>query len=238
MGTFTEGEPEVLTGVSWISETPEVATVSTSGLVTPVSPGTTTLTVTKGNIDATAEITVTAATLVSIALTPDAPSTPLGQTIQIIATGTYTDGEMRPMTDVSWTTETASVATVSSSGLVTPVAEGTTTVTATRWNGYAVDIELTVTPAELVDIEVGGARELKVGEYINGFSVTGVYTDGTRESLNGRPIRYLSSRPDLAEFRYGSNNGALYAKRPGDTEITISTDWSSVSASFLFTVTP
>jgi hypothetical protein len=206
--------------VSWISGTPGVATVSVGGLVTPVAEGATTVTVTKGSIVATAEITVTAAELVSISLTPDAPSTPLGLTIQMIATGTYTDGGRRALSDVSWTSVTTSVATVSSGGLVTPVAEGTTTVQATAGGLAAVDIELRVRPAEMTTIELRYRDVLKVNT-TSSISVTGVYTDGTKKDITYLPLEYTSGNDEIVKFQYGSQSGSMLAVGPGSTRILV-----------------
>jgi proline racemase len=237
MGTFTEGEPEELTGESWISGTLGVATVSASGLVTPVAEGTTTITVTKGDIEATAEIRVTAAELVSITLTPDAPSTPLGQTIQMSAMGTFTEGVPEELTGVSWISGTPGVATVSASGLVTPVAEGTTTMTVTKEHIEAT-AAITVRAAELAKLVVHGTRSLKVGEYTNGWSVIGIYTDGTQKNMDGTPFEFTSSNPEIAEFKFGINNSALYGISPGTTEITIVAKAAGVSRTFEFRVIP
>jgi hypothetical protein len=81
-------------------------------------------------------LTVTAATLVSIAVTPSARSLIVGSTQQFAATGTYTDGSTQDLTQsVSWLSSAAAVFAVSgaagSVGLGTAVAVGTATVTAT-----------------------------------------------------------------------------------------------------------
>ena len=59
-------------------------------------------------------VTVTAAALTSIAVTPASPSVAKGLTEQFTATGTYTDGTTANLTSqVTWASATASVATIS-----------------------------------------------------------------------------------------------------------------------------
>lgn len=71
--------------------------------------------------------------LVSIDVTPDAPSVAVTATQQMTATGTYEDATTADITSiVSWSSDNESFATVSSSGLVTGVGAGTATITATR----------------------------------------------------------------------------------------------------------
>ncbi|GGA69738.1 hypothetical protein GCM10011507_21590 [Edaphobacter acidisoli] len=70
----------------------------------------------------------------TISVSPTAQALAVGQTVQIAAVGTYGNAS-HPSTQnlssgVSWTSSTPAVATVSSSGLVTAVGGGSTTITA------------------------------------------------------------------------------------------------------------
>ncbi len=83
----------------------------------------------------TVTVTVTAAALTSIALSPTGPTVAKGLTQQFTATGTYTDGTTANLTSqVTWASGTASVATISnasgSQGLASTLATGTTVITA------------------------------------------------------------------------------------------------------------
>ena len=69
--------------------------------------------------------------LVSIAVTPTNPSIVAGGQQQFTATGTYSDGSHQNLTNsANWTSSVPSVATISSSGLATGVATGSTTIQA------------------------------------------------------------------------------------------------------------
>ena len=68
-----------------------------------------------------------------------------GETDQFSATGQYSNGTTQSLTSqVSWTSSNTAVATISSAGLVTGVAAGTTTITASL-NGVNGSTTLTVT---------------------------------------------------------------------------------------------
>jgi Bacterial Ig-like domain (group 2) len=54
-----------------------------------------------------------------------------GQTVQLVAVGLFTDGLGRVLPDVTWNSSDTSVASVSSTGLVTAVSRGTTDISAT-----------------------------------------------------------------------------------------------------------
>jgi hypothetical protein len=75
------------------------------------------------------------ATLSSITITPASPNILSGTTKQLLATGTYSNGTTQDLTtSVTWSSSDTGVATISSTagsnGLVTSLAAGTTTITA------------------------------------------------------------------------------------------------------------
>ncbi len=71
---------------------------------TSLTPGTTLVTAVLGGVTSAAvTLTVTPATLVSIAITPTGPSIPVAGTEQFIATGTYSDSSTQILTSsVTW----------------------------------------------------------------------------------------------------------------------------------------
>src|SRR5260370_29984986 len=85
-----------------------------------------------GAVSGSTTLTVTAATLVSIAVTPANPSITKGSTQQFSATGTYSDGSTQNLTSTAtWSSSAAGVATISTAGLATAVGTGSTTIQAT-----------------------------------------------------------------------------------------------------------
>lgn len=77
----------------------------------------------------------------SIVVSPTSQAVAIGQTVQFSAVGTYGHGPNHPAAQkdvtgkATWTSSAPSVATVSSTGLVTAVAAGTATISATM-NGF------------------------------------------------------------------------------------------------------
>jgi plastocyanin len=85
-----------------------------------------------------------AATLQSISVTPANPSVNVGATRQFIATGKFSDGTTNDLSSqVTWASATTSVATISSTGLATGVAPGTSVITASM-SGITGTTNLTV----------------------------------------------------------------------------------------------
>src|SRR5207249_11443866 len=118
--------------VTWTSSAPAVATVSTSGLLTGLSTGTATITASGEGQSGAAAATVAAPLAVaSVAVSPTAPSLAVGATAQLSATPQDSSGYPLSGRTVSWASSAPAVATVSGSGLVTGMAAGTATITAT-----------------------------------------------------------------------------------------------------------
>jgi hypothetical protein len=134
-GTYSDNSTQVITGsVTWISSDTGKANISNAGLATAVAAGTPTITAMSGSIQGTATLTITQqnATLVSIAVTPANPSIATSATQQFTATGTYSDSTTQNLTgSVTWSSSNTSKATISTGGLASGVADGTSTITAT-----------------------------------------------------------------------------------------------------------
>jgi len=121
--------------VSWSSSASSVATVNSLGLVTGVAAGSATITTTTqdGSKTATCAITVNSFTLVTgISINPASAGFSVNATQQLTATVSPSNATNKA---VSWSSSDASVATVNSLGLVTGVAAGSATITATTQEG-------------------------------------------------------------------------------------------------------
>ena len=118
-GLFSDQSTQDLTHqVNWSSSSTAVASIanvaSALGLVSAVSTGSSTITATRANVSGTCSITVSAAVLASIAITPVSPQITLGTTQSFTATGTYSDQSTQNLTNqVTWASQTPSVATIS-----------------------------------------------------------------------------------------------------------------------------
>jgi len=132
LGVSSAGTANVTNQVTWTSSSPSVATVSTSGLATAVSAGSTTITATmqteSGPVSGSAELSVTSGppTLTSITIIPAAGTQTVyavGETAQFLAFGIYSASPTsQEITDsVIWQSSDVDVATINSSGLATAV---------------------------------------------------------------------------------------------------------------------
>ena len=151
--TYSDGSTSDITNsVAWTSSSGTVATIDATGLASALNIGASIITAALGPVRGATTLTVTAATLTSIALTPVNPSIVAGTTQQFTATGTYTDGSTVAITSsVTWNSSNIVVATISASGLASGVNTGSSTITAVL-GSVSSSTTLTVTPAVPSDV--------------------------------------------------------------------------------------
>jgi trimeric autotransporter adhesin len=130
VGTYNDGSQLKLSNVYWSSSSPNIASISGSGLVTGREPGQATITGAKETVTGTATITVTISGLTSIQVTNQDGVTNIayGQSEQFIATGTA-NGQQIDITDsVTWSTSPSSISgvTISNTGLLVTISGATT----------------------------------------------------------------------------------------------------------------
>lgn len=131
--TLRDAANNVLTGrtVTWSSENSAIATVSSTGVVTGVGVGSTTIRATSEGIQGTRAITVTT-DVNSVVVTPSTFTlNAAGATQQLTADPRNAANVSLTARTVTWSSLNTAVATVSASGLVTAVANGSTTIRAT-----------------------------------------------------------------------------------------------------------
>ena len=141
--------------VTWSSDHTEFVTVNqNTGKVTAVAEGTAIITATAN--DGSGESDTCTVTVVpteeetvpvkSITITPDPAEVELGSSLKLAASVLPTNATNK---DVTWSSENPKIATVDeSNGTITPIAEGTASITATAADGSGVSktISLTVKP--------------------------------------------------------------------------------------------
>ena len=219
----------VTTTVAWTTSNASVATINSAGLATGVASGSATVTGTLSGVSGSANLAVTvpAATLASIAVTPATATIAAKATQQFAATGTYSDGSTANITStVSWTTSSAAVATVSASGLATGIAAGSATVTASL-SGVTGTATLTVTPI-LTSISVSPATPSIAVGATQQFAATGTYSDGSTQPVTAT---WTAATPAIATI---NGSGLATAVASGATKITASSN--GISGSTTLTV--
>ena len=149
--------------VLWSSSATTVASVSTSGLVTAHAVGSATITAAVGNKSGVSSITVSPPPIASISVTPDNDTLFVRETVTL--TPTLRDASNAVVTGrtVTWVSTSPNIATVSGTGLVTGVGDGTATITASADGKSA-----TATIRVLNPCLISNAPPIAVAQTING----------------------------------------------------------------------
>jgi trimeric autotransporter adhesin len=242
---FSDSTTEDCTGeVSWTSGDNMIAQVSdaleTKGLVTGLNAGTTSITATLEGIQGSAAVTVTAAILTSLVVTPANPSIASGTSVQMTATGIFSDGTTEDLTqEAEFTSSDPNVAVgddiLSINGLVNAVGPGSATITA-HFGGILGSTVVVVTPATLSTITVTANGPLPSPRTTSlPLSATCHLTDGTTEECT-KEVQWTTGNPNIAvAYSGGSYAGVVVTRAPGSTSTTATLD--GISGSITVTVT-
>ena len=217
VGNFDDGSTQLLPSVTWSSSATIVSAVDASGLATAVGTGATTITATSGSVSGTANLTVTAATLVSLAVTPANSTMAIGTSKQFTATGTFSDTSTQDLTaSVLWSSSKVTVATINNQGLASSVALGSAAITAT-WGVVSGSTGLTVANVHLVSITITPANpRIAKGTSLQ-LTATGNFSDGsTSTKLAG--LSWKTSKPNIAQMKGAA--GVVHGKKAGSVTIT------------------
>jgi trimeric autotransporter adhesin len=239
-GTYNDGSTQNLTGnVSWASSNTSVATVSSSaptqGMVKALSAGTTSISATSGSVTGSATLTVTSATVVSIAVAPTNASISIGIAQQFTATGTFSDSSTQDITgSVVWNSSATGVASITVSGLASAFNIGTTTISAS-FGGVSGSAPLTVNAANISSLAITpSSPSIAQGTTIQ-FTATGTFNNGSTRNLT-RQVTWTSSDTTVASI--GPSNGiAIGQPRTVTGTTNITATLGSASATVTLTVT-
>jgi Bacterial surface proteins containing Ig-like domains len=230
------GNPLAGRTVVWDGSDDAIATVSSNGRVTALSPGTMTVTATSEGKTGTATIVVNAAPVASVAISPTTQSVIVGQTTPAF-TAVTKDGSGNVLTGrtVTFSSSNTSVATIdATSGVATGVAAGTTSITATSEGKTSNAATLTVTDIPVGSVEISPTTQsVQVGQSTPAF--TAVTKDGSGNVLTGRTVTFSSSSTDIATI--DPTSGVATGVSAGTTSITAASEGKTSSAATL-TVTP
>ena len=151
VGTYDDGHKESITdGVSWTTSSDQIASLSSTGLVTGVSVGSATISATASFQSGSTSVSVTVADLKAISINPSNSSVSSGKSQQFAAIGTLQNGNTVDVTtSVTWTSSNTAAATINSSGLAsaqTVSSSATTNITAKSGSITSNTAVLTVSP--------------------------------------------------------------------------------------------
>jgi uncharacterized protein YjdB len=222
--------------ITWASSNSSVASVDGSGLATGVSAGSATITATSEGHSGSAAFTVSAVTVpvAAVTVSPASASVTAGQTVQLTATPKDANGNTLTGRTITWTSGNTSVATVSSSGLVSGVAAGSATITATsegKSGTSAITVTAVTVPVATVTVSPASAS-VPAGQTAQ---LTATPKDSSGNTLTGRTIAWASSNTSVATV---SSSGLVRGVVAGSATITATSEGKSGSSAITVTAVP
>ncbi len=238
--------------LAWTSGSPAVATVSSTGVVTGVGGGTATITAASEGRTATAQVSVTGGSggsiVGSVTITPDTTTEIAGGvTRQLSAIVRDAAGVVLSGQPIIWTTSDALLATVSSTGLLTPKQKGIVTITATsggKSGKVVVGVSMSPWPVKKITVSASRTGGITVGAEM---LVSALVEDKFSPAGNfgeGRVVTWTSSNPAIATVGPPSSIATFTGGGAAETRVvgvsagtvTITGSVDGVSASTTVTV--
>ena len=185
--------------VTWTSSASSMATVNASGLVTAAGNGTATITASAGSASGSAVVTVMQSAA-SVEVSPSVYElTALGQTVQLTAEAFDENGHAVAGAEFSWESSDAAVATVDAGGLVTAVAEGVATITASAGEASGSAVVPVMQPVASVQVSPS-AETIGLGSTLQ---LTAEAFDENGEAVAGVEFSWESSDAAVATVDAG-----------------------------------
>ncbi len=251
-GLFSDGTTQNVTNLStWTTSNAAVADVTNAmrrGVAVGVTAGMATITATYMGYSAMATVTVSSATLQSVAVSPVVLNLKVGQMQGLSATGIYSDGSTRNLTGMcTWVSMDPTIADVSNAGgggpfgggrgQVTAIKGGATKITATCM-GFSDTAMVNVSTATLMSVSVSPVTGNVVVGGNQQFQATAIFSDGTSQNVTG-VAGWTSSNSAIADVTNGGGvlgfgGGQATGIVPGTA--TIKATYMSLSATATLTV--
>ncbi|MDH5869446.1 Ig-like domain-containing protein [Vibrio aestuarianus] len=189
VGHYSDGSSHPLTDLTvsdWHTSDSEVGRFDEPGVLTAVEVGNTTLTATKDGVTSnTVNVNVSAAVITSIQVTPSPVNVAKGQTQQLTATAIFSDGTSSDISSsVTWAPVDTATATVSSTGLLTAVEVGNTTLTATKDGVTSNTVNVNVSAAVITVIQVTPSPVNVAKGQTQQLTATAIFSDGTSSGIS------------------------------------------------------
>jgi hypothetical protein len=216
IATYSDGaSADISSQVTWLSSNPQVATIYANGLATGIAAGSAGITATLSGV--TSQATALAVQpLSSIAISPASPNNlVVGAAQHFTAIGTFADGSLMDITSqVTWSSATANIATITAGGAATGVKTGTDKITATMAGITSQPVTLNVISLSAISVAPSSPANMGVGSTQH-FTATGSYSDGSTADFTSQVV-WSSSNSTVVTIASG---GIATAVGGGTTNI-------------------
>ncbi|MBK6486597.1 MAG: Ig-like domain-containing protein [Gemmatimonadetes bacterium] len=223
-GNAISGRP-----VAWQSSNPSVATINSSGLITALTSGQTTLSVICDGKVASQRLTIAVPTPTDVVVMPPVLTLFAGASSNVAASVVDQFGVVLPGQSIAWASTAPGIATVSSTGLVSAVALGTASVRATSGSLVeSVSVSVQNVPVASVILAPSSAT-IAQGEMLL-LSLTA--RDSSGQVLGNRPAAWSSSSSAIATV---TSAGVVEGVAPGTAVVSAVVEGKTSRATIVVT---
>lgn len=231
------GTPIAGQTLTWQSSNSAVASVSPTGEVTAVAPGTAAITATAATVSGLATVTVTEIPIGSITLAPESRNLQVNESF--IPTVTLRDTASNVLSSLgrtlTWTSSNEIAATVSPTGVVTGRRAGAARITAASPENPAISgfTDVSVTERTVTTIVItprSGSLRLDVPRQLSA-----ALLDASNEPVTGRAVTWVSLTPTIASI---TATGIVTGSSLGTARIVARIDDAADTVQFSVTRVP
>jgi uncharacterized protein YjdB len=217
--------------VLWASNNPTVATVSSDGEVIGLGVGSARIRATVEGKFSDATVVVQPVPVARVAVTPTTVTLTPGQTAQLTVTLSDSAGNVLGGRTITYATSEAQIASVSASGLVTAIAQGSAQIQVSS-EGKSASVAVTVNPIPIASIRITPTVvSLRVAQATR---LVAEALDAQGATLANRTFTWSSSAPSVASV---NQLGDVTGISAGVATITASSEGKSATATVNVAVT-
>ncbi len=218
--------------VLWASTSPVVATVSSEGDVIGLAIGSARIRATVEGKFAEATVLVLPVPVARVVVTPSTVTLTPGQTAQLVVTLSDSAGNVLSGRSTVYATSDAQIASVTGSGLITAIAQGSAQIHVSS-EGKSATVAVTVNPVPIASIQIApSAVSLRVAQATR---LVAEALDAQGAPLANRTFTWSSTTPSVASV---NQVGDVTAISTGVSSITAASEGKVGTATVHVSVTP
>jgi trimeric autotransporter adhesin len=207
--------------VTWASGNSAIVKVTQAGALTPVALGATEITATSLGVSSSVDVSVDLPPVKEVRVAPASPKIALGDSLLIAATVIDVTGKTDTDRDPTWSSSNPDVITVSSTGMLQAMAQGTATITASV-EGISGSTGVTVTPPGVENITIDPNPVVTFPN--STITPTAVTMDKWWNPLTGRTVTWTSANPAIMKV---TSAGLVTGVGIGSTTLTATSEGAS-----------
>ena len=225
VGSARTSSGDVIAGktIAWSTSDKTILDVGADGVAKAVAPGTASISATADGVSGRLTIIVTDALITTVTITPLPGTLYIGSSTQLALSAKDSASRAVPVRATTWSSNLPTIASVSSTGVVTGLAAGTATITALV-EGVRGTLTVIVAPVPVASVTLAPYDSLLRFRFPK--QLVAIAKDSAGNVLN-RKFTYQSSDVDVALL---DDNGLVTATGQGPVSITVSNGTKSAVA--------